>query len=104
LLADADMNMYQAGKVAAGEKAALVWSKQSQTSKKSGPDGLLREIGFSADSNALQNDAERFLLPNTYIAVLAGNPFIENALGSVSSPKRTKSSAIVFGILESPAK
>jgi len=32
--------------------------------------------------------------------VLDGNPFIENALGSAASAKRTKSSAVVFGILD----
>jgi hypothetical protein len=39
-------------------------------------------------------------LPNSYLAVLEGNPFIENALGAAASPLRTKSSAVVFGILE----
>jgi len=48
----------------------------------------------------LNDSAGKYLLPDTYIAVLDGNPFIENALGSASSPKRTKSSAVVFGILD----
>jgi hypothetical protein len=41
-----------------------------------------------------------YLLPNSYIALLNENPFIENGLGSASSPKRTKSSAVVFGLVD----
>jgi hypothetical protein len=101
-IADADMNFYEAENVAAGEKAGLVLSRQSPFSEKSGPNGLLRDITFAAHAEALNGNVGKYLLPNTYIAVLDGNPFIENALGSASSPKRTKSSSVVFGILESP--
>jgi len=62
----------------------------------------VRDLGFAAKSDALPGDSEKYLMPGTYLATLDGNPFIENALGSASSPKRTKSSAVVFGILESP--
>jgi len=99
-LADADMNVYHADNVDAGQKAGLILSKESHTSKKIGADGLLRDIGFTAHADSLNDSAEKYLLPNTYIAVLDGNPFIENALGSSSSPKRTKSAAVVFGILD----
>ena len=98
-IADADMNIYQTDNVAAGQKAGLILSKQSQTSEKSGANGLLHDLGFSAHPD-FKDGAGKYLLPNTYIAVLDGNPFIENALGSASRPKRTKSSAVVFGILE----
>jgi hypothetical protein len=40
-------------------------------------------------------------VPNSYLVVLDGNPFLENALAA-SSPKRTRSSAVVFGLLEAP--
>jgi hypothetical protein len=101
-IADAHMNIYEASNVAAGQKAGLVPSKRAPQPGKTGPVGLWHEIGFVAKADSLNDGAGKFLMANTYIAVLDGNPFIENALGSASSPKRTKSSAVVFGILESP--
>jgi hypothetical protein len=101
-VADADMNIFEADNVAAGQKAGIFPSKLSQQSGKSGPVGLWHEIGFAAPADSLKDGAGQFLMPNTYIAVLDGNPFIENALGAASSPKRTKSSSVVFGILEAP--
>jgi hypothetical protein len=98
--ADADLNVYQAANIAAGDKGGLIPARQLPSGGKSGPNGLLRDLGFSAPSAALTNSAGGYLLPNTYIAVLDGNPFIENALGAAASPKRTKSSAVVFGVLD----
>jgi hypothetical protein len=101
-VADADMNLYEAGNVAAGEKAGLILSKQPPDSEQSGAEGLSHDFGFAVTRmDDLNASAHKYLLPNTYIAVLDGNPFIENALGLASSPKRTKSSAVVFGILDS---
>jgi hypothetical protein len=100
-IADADMNLYTAEHVAAGQKAGLNLWKPTSAFGKSGADELLRDLGFAAHTDALSDRAEKYLLPNTYIAVLDGNPFIENALGAASRPQRTKSSAVVFGILES---
>jgi hypothetical protein len=100
-VADAGMNFYEARHVAAGQKAALLPSKQSQPPEKSGARGLNRDFGFAiARADELNDSAGKYLLPSSYIAVLDGNPFIENALGSAASPKRTKSSAVVFGILD----
>ncbi|HEY5232312.1 MAG TPA: hypothetical protein VIK35_02095 [Verrucomicrobiae bacterium] len=100
-VADADMNFYEASNVAAGQKAGLILSKQSRISEKSGAQGLNHDFGFAiVRADELNDSAGKYLLPDTYIAVLDGNPFIENALGSASSPKRTKSSAVVFGILD----
>ena len=101
-IADAHMNIYEASNVAAGQKAGLIQSKLTQQSGKIGPVGLWHEIGFAAKADSLNDGAGKFLMVNTYIATLDGNPFIENALGSASSPKRTKSTVVVFGILESP--
>ena len=101
-IADADMNFYEAENVAAGQKAGLIPSKLAQQSGRTGPAGLWREIGFAAHTDALNAGARKFLTANTYVAVLDGNPFIENALGPAASPKRTKSTAVVFGILEPP--
>jgi hypothetical protein len=97
------LNFYRAEKVAAGQKAGLIPVELHPSPLFSGAEGMLRDIGFAAkvDSlDSLANTAAMSLLPNSYLAVLDGNPFIENALGSASSPKRTKSSAIVFGILD----
>ena len=99
-VADADMNFYVAKNVAAGGPAVLTPSRRSETANQTGPDGLLQAITYTASTDQLTNDAATFLIPNSYIAVLDGNPFIENALGSAASAKRTKSSSVVFGILE----
>lgn len=101
-IADADMNCYSASNVAAGQKSELIRLPQPPSPENSGAAGLLRKIGFAAHVDALKEASGHSLQPNTYIAVLDGNPFMENALGSAASPKRTKSSAVVFGILESP--
>jgi len=103
-ITDANLNFYKADNVAAGQKAGLILSKAPQTSEKSGANGLLHDISFAAHPDGLKENSGKYLLPNTYIAVLDGNPFIENALGAASSPKRTKSSAVVFGILETEGK
>lgn len=100
-LADAAMNCYAADNVAAGQKAGLILTSPP-VSEKSGAKGLWRDLGFAAPPETLT--AGKYLLPNTYIAVLDGNPFIENALGAAASPKRTRSSAVVFGILETESK
>jgi hypothetical protein len=97
-IADKDMNLYQASNVDAGQKAGLVLATSPAGMSRTGPDGLWHDLGFTAPTVSL--DARKYLLPNTYIAVLEGNPFIENALGAAASPKRTRSSAVVFGILD----
>jgi hypothetical protein len=99
-VADADMNLYQADNLAAGDKGGLILSKSSTALQKTGVTGLLRDISFAAHTDSLAGNFGKYLLPNTYIAVLDGNPFIENALGAASSPKRTRSTCVVFGILD----
>jgi hypothetical protein len=49
------------------------------------------------------DESLNYLQPGTYLAVLEGNPFVENALGAAASAKRTRSSAVVYGILDPPA-
>jgi hypothetical protein len=99
-LADAGMSLFQVNNVAAGEKGALIPSSRTQPLGKTGADGLLRAISFAAHTDTLAADAGGYLRPNTYIAVLEGNPFVENALGSSASARRTKSASVVFGILD----
>lgn len=104
-LADGGMNFYQANNVPAGQKTGLIPAKQTGSLDKSGPEGLKRDLGFQANgADNLGSSAESYLMPNTYIAVLDGNPFVENALSSDPNPKHTKSVAVVFGILENAAK
>lgn len=103
--ADADMHFYQANDVAAGQRAGLIPAKQSQTLEKSGPDGLVRDLGFgAAGADALGSGAQKYLRPDTYIAVLDGNPFVEDGLTTHANPKHTKSVSVVFGILDTPEK
>lgn len=97
-MADKDMNLYQANNVDAGQKAGLVKVQLIGGLPVAGPDVLLKDIGFTASTDSF--DGRKYLLPNTYIAVLDGNPFIENALGVTASAKRARSSAIVFGVLD----
>lgn len=97
-LADANRNLYMAASVSEGDKAGLIPCQATAAKEPSGAQGLLRQITF-ATSSAMTNYGQ-FLPPNTYIAVLDGNPFIENALGSASSRKNTSASAVVFGILD----
>lgn len=106
-LADANMNFYQVNGVPAGQKTGLIPAKQSASLDKSGPDGMKRDLGFQANgADGLGTAAQSYLMPNTYIAVLDGNPnpFVENALSSDPNLKRTKSVAVVYGILENSAK
>ena len=103
-LADATGHIYHANNIAAGQKGDLILAKATSLSEKFGVAGLNHDLGYAiAHANDLDTMAAKYLLPGTYIAVLEGNPFIENALGSAASPKRTRIEGIVFGILDAVA-
>ena len=53
--ADADMKVYQADNVAAGEKAGLIIAKGPLHLESSGADGLWRDIGFAAHRRIRSN-------------------------------------------------
>ncbi len=99
----AGLNFYHAENVAPGQNAGLIPVELHPSPLFGGAEGMLRDLSFAAKADSLDslaNTAAMNLLPDSYLAVLDGNPFIENALGSAASPKRTKSSAVVFGMLE----
>lgn len=100
-IADADLNLYEAKNIPAGQKGGLFPSKGFPPHAKLGASGLLRNLNFSARPDALGDGAGQYLVPNSYIAVLDANPFIENALGSAAKASRTKASSVVFGVLGS---
>ena len=102
-VADSNQKIYQADNVDAGQMAGLIPSSPPASRDQSGVSGLLHDVSFAAHTDALGENIGKYLLPGTYIAVLDGNPFLENALGPASRPKRTKSSSVVFGVLESTA-
>jgi len=99
-IADASGKVYQASNIAAGQKAPLIKKGQAPAAGILNAKSLFRDVGFTANPAMIKADAEKYLQPNTYIAVLDGNPFIENALGRAASPKRSKVSGIVYGILD----
>jgi len=103
-LADSKMHLYLVNNVAAGEKGGLIEAKSEVTLEKTGPERLLTDISFAANPDTLHDNFGKYLRPNTYIAVLDGNPFIENALGSAANAKRTRTSAVVFGSLAEEEK
>jgi hypothetical protein len=100
-LADKNMSFFQANNIEVGQKSILARSKQTQSLVKSGPDGLKRDLGFGVGgAGDIGDGAQKYLRPGTFIAVLDGNPFIENALVSSPNPKHSKSEAVVFGVLD----
>ncbi len=100
--ADASMHMFQANHVAAGEKGGLIPWNPAQPPDQSGADGLERYVGLAVRTDTLADGVGRILRPNTYVAVLDGNPFLENALGPAASARRTKSTCVVYGLMEAP--
>jgi hypothetical protein len=97
-LADGGSHVFVATNIPAGQKFTLAASTTLlKKEEQSGAKGLLEKCGPQADIS----DGTPFLKPNTYVAELEGNPFFENGLGSRAQSARTKSSAVVFGTLES---
>ncbi|HEU5123181.1 MAG TPA: hypothetical protein VFW05_03855 [Verrucomicrobiae bacterium] len=104
-LADQSGKVYFATKIHAGDKAKLVANTEvPRVSQQLGPRKLADTIGLSIISGFETADATIYLRPGTYIADLETNPFIENGLGSRAKSARTKSRALVYGVLESNAQ
>jgi hypothetical protein len=100
-LADSRGRIFTASNIGAGQKAALVPSIGSQVAN---PQYGLRPFFTSAhetpSAEFLATNAVAALSPNTYLAELDANPFIENGLGPKASKARVKSRSIVYGLLE----
>ncbi len=100
-LADGSSHVFVATNIPAGQKIILPASTDTlEKYEKLGARSLLERCGAQADIS----DGTPFLQPNTYVAELDANPFIENGLGAKAQSARTKSHAVVFGTLEPPAK
>jgi hypothetical protein len=99
-LADGTSHVFAATNIAAGQKLTLPASTELLKKEQLGPRKLLEDCGVQG--NVL--DGTIYLQPNTYVAELDANPFIENALGAKAQSSRTKSHAVVFGTIDSPEK
>jgi hypothetical protein len=100
-LADGQSHVYTLTNIAAGQKISLGASTTPlKKDEQLGVRTLLEKCGAQANLT----DATTFLLPNTYIAELNGNPFLENGLGPKAQTSRTKAHAVVYGMLEPLAK
>ncbi|HLP76166.1 MAG TPA: hypothetical protein VK327_04545, partial [Candidatus Paceibacterota bacterium] len=62
---------------------------------------LAERIGFTPIGDLAARNPASFLVPGSYIAELDTNPFLENGLGARAKSARTRSKAVVFGLLES---
>jgi hypothetical protein len=105
-LADQSGKIYSATKIHAGDKAKLVANTEvPMVSQQLGPRKLADGVGLSTiPPDFGTTNAVPFLRPGTYIADLESNPFIENGLGTGAKSARTKSRALVYGVLESNAQ
>jgi len=100
-LADGNSHVFVASNISAGQKFTLPPSiSLLNTDGQSGAHGLLEKCGAQGDIS----DGTPFLQPNTYVAELDADPFFENGLGGKAHSARTKSHAVVFGVLEPPAQ
>lgn len=102
-LADAAGNLYEATNISAGQLVGPIAPGAEHVNNPLGLGRLRTDLGLG-NSTARKDDLNRslaaYLVPGSYIAELDGNPFIENALGTYASPKRTITDALVYGLLD----
>ncbi len=102
-LADGQGRIHKASNIAAGQKAALSGIEDSSAGRQ-GVRSMFDRGGFSPEAEFLTATAATCLSPNTYVAELETNPFLENGLGPKAKSTRTKSRSVVYGILEPDAR
>jgi hypothetical protein len=105
-LADGAGRIFTATNVAAGQKVKLTLSSQNpQLWRSAGSvQALADKIGFNQLGDYAFTNAFEYLSPDSYIAELEGNPFLENGLGARSKSARTKARSVVYGLLETTSK
>jgi hypothetical protein len=99
-LADESGRLFAAFNIGAGQKANLTALSIPKIPMRSGVRPLLGEVGFTPFERFSTTNAPAYLSPNTYIADLETNPFLENGLGPKAKSSRTRSRALVYGTLE----
>ena len=102
-LADAAGNLYEATNIPAGQMAGPVAPGAGHVASPLGLGRLRTDFGLgdsAARKDALHSGLSAYLVPGSYIAMLDNNPFIENALGTYASPKRTIADSLVYGLLD----
>ena len=102
-LADADGKIYEVTNLPAGQLAGPVAPGGAKVLSHLGVSRLRTDFGLGnsgARTDALKSGLQAYLVPGSYIALLDGNPFIENALGAAASPQRTLSDSLVYGLLD----
>jgi hypothetical protein len=103
-LADDSGKVYSATNIAAGQKANLsAFAGFPKVQERAEPHSLFERLGYTQLTNAFSTlSAPSYLTGGTYIAELETNPFLENGLGAKAKSARTRSAAIVYGILDPP--
>lgn len=100
-LADGGSHVFVATNIPPGQKFTLPASTTLlKQGEQSGVRGLFDKFGTQTEIP----DGTPYLQPDSYIAELDANPFIENGLGNKARSAHTRSQAVVFGTLETPAK
>jgi hypothetical protein len=101
-LADSKGQIYTATGIAPGETATLsACVSHPKVYSQSGLRTFLDRPG-AEPLDGVTNSATDYLLPDTYVAELETNPFLENGLGPKAKSARTRARCVVYGILETP--
>jgi hypothetical protein len=100
-IADKTGQIYSAAGIGPGEKATLsTCASHPKVYSQSGLRSFLDRRGVEP-LDGVTNSAPDYLLPNTYMAELEANPFLENGLGPKAKSARNRERCVVYGILES---
>jgi hypothetical protein len=95
---DSAGRIYTASDIAPGSKTQLKPFSSSSASPAVLETSKRLDLKRLWDLNSA--NAVSHLSPNSYIAELKGNPFLENGLGAKAKSARTKAKSVVYGLLE----
>ncbi|HEX7654474.1 MAG TPA: hypothetical protein VF607_13285 [Verrucomicrobiae bacterium] len=96
---DAQGKLFAGTDIAAGAQGALLPTAAAATPENPGAAGIWQDLTYATRTDQAEVTAQKRLSPNTYLAVLDANPFLENALGPAARPLRTKAASVVYGLL-----